>query len=576
MDRWTGEPEADDGGRRVRRSTGRRSRTGRRGPPRRTITSSVPGAGAAAAAGDATVPAGAWQRRTVRWAVRGHAARRRLSGPVLPDDRDRLRERRSAHRARVREDRRRRHRAVSPPARRRRLLPHGHRRARAEGRAGRRRARRVAAGSSSTKSPARFEAMWRRLVDLVRSASCGRRTTSHKRGVRALIKRIHDRTPDDFYEKAYEGWYCVGCELFKRDDEIVDGQCVLHPTRELEWTTERNWFFRLTRYEEFLHAAVRRASGVPPARDATQRDARAARAGTRGHLDHAVALVVGDSLPAPALDRRDAGDVGLVRRAAELPHGDRLSRRRATTTRWPAQLHVIGKDITRLHCVDLAGDARRPPSCRCPSACGRTASCCFGGERFSKSAGVRLDLDEAIDRFGADALRYFLLREVAVRRRRQLLVRAVRRALQRRPRERARQPGEPRDLDGREVLRRRRAERARDATLDRADAADLAEYHAAMDGSRGFLLHEGAQARDGVRRARQRVRAVAGSRGRSRRIPSRAASSSACSPRSSDSSRATRFISRRSCRTRRRSCGRSSAVRDGSRISGSTTVASST
>src|SRR5690349_15940275 len=97
----------------------------------------------------------------------------------------------------------------------------------------------------------RFEAMWQRLhVSYDRFM----RTTApdHKRGVRALIERIHQRNPDDFYEKAYEGWYCVGCELFKRDDEIADGKCVLHPTRELQWTTERNWFFRLTRYQPFI------------------------------------------------------------------------------------------------------------------------------------------------------------------------------------------------------------------------------------------------------------------------------------------------------------------------------------
>jgi methionyl-tRNA synthetase len=97
----------------------------------------------------------------------------------------------------------------------------------------------------------RFERMWKRL-----SISYDRfmRTTApdHKRGVKALIERIHGRSPDDFYEQSYEGWYCVGCELFKRDNEIVDGKCVLHPTRELQWTTERNWFFRLTRYADFL------------------------------------------------------------------------------------------------------------------------------------------------------------------------------------------------------------------------------------------------------------------------------------------------------------------------------------
>ena len=84
------------------------------------------------------------------------------------------------------------------------------------------------------------------------------RTTNadHKRGVKALIERIHERTPDDFFEQTYEGWYCVGCELFKRENEIVDGTCVLHPTRTLEWTQERNWFFRLSRYEDFLRNLI--------------------------------------------------------------------------------------------------------------------------------------------------------------------------------------------------------------------------------------------------------------------------------------------------------------------------------
>src|SRR5436309_1043858 len=100
---------------------------------------------------------------------------------------------------------------------------------------------------------ARFEDTWRRL-NISNDRFIRTTEAEHKRGVVALIKTIHSKNPDDFYEKAYEGWYCVGCELFKRDNEIVDGRCVLHPTRELEWTTERNWFFRLTRYAEFLRA----------------------------------------------------------------------------------------------------------------------------------------------------------------------------------------------------------------------------------------------------------------------------------------------------------------------------------
>src|SRR5205085_11620252 len=100
-----------------------------------------------------------------------------------------------------------------------------------------------------------FEKMWKRLEI---SNDTFMRTTSdaHKAGVRALIKRVIDSSPDDFYEKSYAGWYCVGCEAFKQDAEIVDEQCVLHPTRKLEWVEERNWFFRLSKYQSFLKRLI--------------------------------------------------------------------------------------------------------------------------------------------------------------------------------------------------------------------------------------------------------------------------------------------------------------------------------
>ena len=376
---------------------------------------------------------------------------------VLPDDGHRLRERRSAHRARVREDRRRRDRAVSSHARRRRVFSHRPRRARTEGRAGRGRSRRFAAGSSSTSIAARFEAMWRAVVDLVRSASCGRRATSHKRGVRALIERIHERTPDDFYEKCYEGWYCVGCELFKRDDEIVDGKCVLHPTRELQWTTERNWFFRLTKYEDVPREPVRRASGLSRAGDAAQRDPRrCSTRASRTSRSRGRSLSWAIPFPLPLSTGETQGTWvwfdALPNYLTATGFPDEGYRRPLAGA---AARHRQGHHAAARG--DLAGDAAGRRRSRCRSRCGRTASCCFGGERFSKSAGVRLDLDEAIDRFGADALRYFLLREVPFDADGSFSCERFDERYNRRPRQRARQPGEPRDLDGREVLRQRRA-----------------------------------------------------------------------------------------------------------------------
>lgn len=255
----------------------------------------------------------------------------------------------------------------------------------------------------------RFRAMWERL-----GVSNDRwvRTTDahHRRGVGALIERCLERNPNDFYEKSYEGYYCVGCELFKRDHEIVDGRCILHPTRDLQWTEERNWFFRLSAYGEFLrrHFELNPGFLLPESRrneilaliDGGLEDISV----TRARLSWAIPF------PRPTSDGVEQGtwvwfdalpnyltDTGY-------PGG-------GWEAWWPAQLHVVGKDITRLHAVIW------PAMLQCaglplPERVWGHGFVTLGGERFSKSAGVGLDLGEVIDRFGPDAFRYFLMREV--------------------------------------------------------------------------------------------------------------------------------------------------------------------
>lgn len=255
----------------------------------------------------------------------------------------------------------------------------------------------------------RFQAVWDRL-----SISYDQfiRTTDphHRTGVQALIERIFEHNPDDFYEQTYEGWYCVGCELFKRDDEIRDGHCVLHPTRELQWSEERNWFFRLTRYQEFLETLLREQPRFlqPEARrnemlallDQGLEDISV----TRARLAWAIPF------PRPTSDGETQGTwvwfdaLPNYLTAAGYPEP-------GWEQRWPADLHVIGKDIVRLH--SLVWPAMlRSAELPLPKGVWGHGFVLFGGERFSKSAGVRLDLDEAIERHGGDAFRYYLLREV--------------------------------------------------------------------------------------------------------------------------------------------------------------------
>jgi methionyl-tRNA synthetase len=336
----------------------------------------------------------------------------------------------------------------------------------------------------------RFRAMWNRLGisfdQFIRTTDA-----SHKSGVRALIKRVHESSPDDFYERTYEGWYCIGCELFKRENEIADGRCVLHPTRELQWTAERNWFFRLSRYQGFLERLLdERPDFIQPETRRNEMLALLAQglediSITRSRLTWAIPF------PIPPAEGEAQGTWvwfdALPNYLTATGYPDKRWR-----DRWPADLHVIGKDITRLHVVVWPAmlQAAELPLPRRVWAHGFVN---LGGERFSKSAGVKLDLAEAIDRHGADAFRYFLMREV------------------------------PFDADGNFSWERfeERYEadlanalgnlasrtiamvgRYRDGVVpagsrtavDEADAADTAAYRAALDGPRGFLLHEGLQA----------------------------------------------------------------------------------
>jgi len=159
------------------------------------------------------------------------------------------------------------------------------------------------------------------------------------------------------------------------------------------------------------------------------------------------------------------------------------------TELWPAQLHVIGKDITRLHCVVWPA-MLQAAEIAIPEHVWAHGFMTFGGERFSKSAGVAFSLEEAIDRHGPDALRYFLLREIPFDGDGDF---SWERFDERYTAELANAWG---NLASRVIAM---VEKYRDSvvlsgertSLDRADVTDLVEYHAAMDGSRGYLLQEG-------------------------------------------------------------------------------------
>jgi methionyl-tRNA synthetase len=227
----------------------------------------------------------------------------------------------------------------------------------------------------------------------------------HHRGVATLMERIRDT--GDFYLSKYEGYYCAGCEAFKKEEELVDGQCPTHPHREVEWTEEENWFFRLSGYRDRLVDHIRAHPEFVRPESRRNEILRLLESGLEDISASRSRIPWG--IPFPGAEDHtvyvwfDALSNYLT--AVGFPDGDDFDRL------WPADLHIIGKDITRFHCVywpAMLLSAGVP----LPKTVWGHGFINMGGGKLSKSGGTTLELSELIDRHGPDALRYFLIREV--------------------------------------------------------------------------------------------------------------------------------------------------------------------
>ncbi len=258
-----------------------------------------------------------------------------------------------------------------------------------------------------------FRALWRKFGitndDFIRTSDAAR----HHPGVVEIIRRID--AAGDLETRAHEGWYCVGCEAFYPEKDLVDGACPTHGYKP-EWQSEENLFFRLDRYQERLLALYDSQPSFvfPPSRLNEVRSFVAS--GLKPLSVSRTSVKWGIPFPSHPGHVVYVWLDALTNYISALGFGtgdDRLFR-----TCWPGgagdpqAFHLVGKDILRFHAVYwpaflMSAGLPLPTQVISHGWWERD------GRKMSKSVGNVVRPDELVDQFGVDALRWFLLSEMS-------------------------------------------------------------------------------------------------------------------------------------------------------------------
>lgn len=236
------------------------------------------------------------------------------------------------------------------------------------------------------------------------------RTTDdyHVKTVQKIFKQLYDQ--GDIYKSTYEGWYCTPCESFFTEHQLVDGKCP-DCGREVEKVKEESYFFRLSKYQdriikymeentEFLQPNTRQNEMINNFLKPGLEDLAVSRTSFKwgipvefdpGHIVYVWVDALSNYISALGYGSDD----------------DSLFQKY-----WPADVHVVGKEIVRFHSI-IWPAMLMALNLPLPKQIFGHGWLVINGRKMSKSVGNVVDPNVLVEKYGVDAIRYFLLREIA-------------------------------------------------------------------------------------------------------------------------------------------------------------------
>src|SRR3990170_252738 len=235
------------------------------------------------------------------------------------------------------------------------------------------------------------------------------RTTEprHEAAVRRLLTAVYENGREDIYLGTYEGLYCVSCEAYYTEDELVNGMCPIHGT-PVEAMAEENYFFRLSAYQDRLleHYQTHPEAVEPEAR--RNEVLSVIKGGLRDFSISRTSFAWGVPLPWDPNHVCYVWFDALTNYVTAAGYAEDPARFERT---WPADVHFIGKDILRFHAIyspAMLMAARVEP----PRQVWAHGFLLVAGEKMSKTRLTGIHPFELVDHFGVDAYRYYFLREI--------------------------------------------------------------------------------------------------------------------------------------------------------------------